>query len=107
MTRPQIGIVGGGLAGLSAAIACGDAGAQVTLFESRPRLGGATWSAQRDGLWIDNGQHIFLRCCESYIAFLQRLGAMDRVTIQDRLEIPVLMPGRKTVYLRRGKLIAN
>ena len=106
MTRPQIGIVGGGLAGLSAAIACGDAGAQVTLFEARPRLGGATWSSERDGLWIDNGQHVFLRCCESYIAFLRRLGVMDLVTIQDRLDIPVLMPGRGVARLRRGALPA-
>jgi squalene-associated FAD-dependent desaturase len=106
MTRPQIGIVGGGLAGLSAAIACGDAGAQVTLFEARTRLGGATWSSARDGLWIDNGQHVFLRCCESYIAFLHRLGAMDLVTIQDRLDIPVLMPGRGVARLRCGVLPA-
>jgi squalene-associated FAD-dependent desaturase len=106
MTHPQIGIVGGGLAGLSAAIACGDAGAQVTLFEARTRLGGATWSSERDGLWIDNGQHVFLRCCESYIAFLRRLGAMDLVTIQDRLDIPVLMPGRGVARLRRGALPA-
>jgi len=106
MTRPQIGVVGGGLAGLSAAIACGDAGARVTLFEARTRLGGATWSSERDGLWIDNGQHVFLRCCESYIAFLRRLGAMHLVTIQDRLDIPVLMPGRGTARLRRGALPA-
>ncbi len=106
MTRPQIGIVGGGLAGLSAAIACGDAGAQVTLFEARTRLGGATWSSERDGLWIDNGQHVFLRCCESYIAFLRRLGVMHLVTIQDRLDIPVLMPGRGMARLRRGALPA-
>jgi len=106
MMRPQIGVVGGGLAGLSAAIACGDAGAQVTLFEARTRLGGATWSSERDGLWIDNGQHVFLRCCESYIAFLRRLGVMDLVTIQDRLDIPVLMPGRKMARLRRGALPA-
>jgi squalene-associated FAD-dependent desaturase len=106
MTRPQIGIVGGGLAGLSAAIACGDAGAQVTLFEARPRLGGATWSSERSGLWIDNGQHVFLRCCESYIAFLRRLGVMDLVSIQDRLDIPVLMPGRGIARLRRGALPA-
>ncbi len=106
MTRPQIGIVGGGLAGLSGAIACGDAGARVTLFEARTRLGGATWSSQRDGLWIDNGQHVFLRCCESYIAFLRRLGVMDLVTIQDRLDIPVLMPGRGIARLRRGTLPA-
>jgi predicted NAD/FAD-binding protein len=106
MKHPQIGIVGGGLAGLSAAIACGDAGAQVTLFEARTRLGGATWSSERDGLWIDNGQHVFLRCCESYIAFLRRLDAMDLVTIQDRLDIPVLMPGRGVARLRRGALPA-
>jgi len=106
MTSPQIGIVGGGLAGLSAAIACGDAGAQTTLFEARTRLGGATWSSERDGLWIDNGQHVFLRCCESYIAFLRRLGAMDLVTIQDRLDIPVLMPDRAMARLRRGALPA-
>ena len=106
MTRPQIGIVGGGLAGLSAAIACGDAGAQITLFEARTRLGGATWSSQRDGLWIDNGQHVFLRCCESYIAFLRRLDVMDLVTIQNRLDIPVLMPGRGMARLRRGALPA-
>ncbi len=106
MTRPQIGIVGGGLAGLSAAIACGDAGAQVTLFEARTRLGGATWSSERDGLWIDNGQHVFLRCCTSYIAFLQRLGVMHLVTLQDRLDIPVLMPGRGMARLRRGALPA-
>jgi len=106
MTRPQIGIVGGGLAGLSAAIACGDAGAQVTLFEARTRLGGATWSSERDGLWIDNGQHVFLRCCESYLAFLRRLDVMHLVTLQDRLDIPVLMPGRRRVRLRCGALPA-
>jgi squalene-associated FAD-dependent desaturase len=106
MTRPKIGIVGGGLAGLSAAVACGDAGAQVTLFEGRTRLGGATWSTQRDGLWIDNGQHVFLRCCHSYIGFLRRLGVMDHVDIQPRLEIPVLMPGRKPTVLKRGNLPA-
>jgi len=106
MTPPQIGVVGGGLAGLSAAIACADAGAQVTLFEARTRLGGATWSSERDGLWIDNGQHVFLRCCEHYIAFLRRLGALELVAIQDRLDIPVLMPGRGVARLRRGALPA-
>ncbi len=106
MTPPQIGIVGGGLAGLSAAIACGDAGARVTLFEARPRLGGATWSSERDGLWLDNGQHVFLRCCEHYLAFLRRLDALHLVTLQERLDIPVLMPGRAPARLRRGALPA-
>ena len=99
---PLIGVVGGGLSGLSAAIACADAGADVTLFESRLRLGGATWSTQRDGLWLDSGVHVFLRCCEVYRAFLRRLGVEDLVEIQTRLDIPVLRPGRRPAHLRRN-----
>ena len=45
--EPRIVVVGGGLAGLSAGIACADGGAQVTLLEARPRLGGATFSFRR------------------------------------------------------------
>jgi squalene-associated FAD-dependent desaturase len=103
---PRIAVVGGGLAGLAAGIACGDAGAQVTLFEARPRLGGATWSTELQGLRVDNGQHVFLRCCTEYIGFLERVGALGRAVIQPRLEIPVLSPGRKTSFLRRAPLPA-
>src|ERR1041384_4134222 len=83
-------VVGGGLAGIAAALECADAGAPVTLLEARPRLGGATFSVEKDGLWLDNGQHVFLRCCTSYRKFVERIGAMDEVHLQPRLEIPVL-----------------
>lgn len=102
MSQPQVAVVGGGLAGLSAAVACADAGSCVTLFESRTRLGGATWSVQRDGLWLDNGQHVFLRCCDAYLAFLRRLGVEGDVSIQERLAIPVLMPDRAPATLQRS-----
>ena len=46
-------VVGGGLAGLAAALELLDAGAQVTLYEARSRLGGATFSFERNGLWLD------------------------------------------------------
>src|SRR5262249_38093136 len=103
---PRIAVVGGGLAGLAAGIRCADRGAEVTLFEARPRLGGATWSTELQGLRVDNGQHVFLRCCTEYIGFLERLGVLDRTVIQPRLEIPVLSPGRKTSFLRRAPLPA-
>jgi phytoene dehydrogenase-like protein len=67
-------VVGGGLAGIAAALAAADAGAEVTLLEGRPRLGGATFSFQRDGLELDNGQHVYLRCCGAYQSLLERLG---------------------------------
>jgi squalene-associated FAD-dependent desaturase len=90
---PRVVVVGGGLAGLAAAIGCADGGAEVTLLEGRPRLGGATWSFERNGLHFDNGQHVYMRCCTAYRRFLDRIGSAADAPIQDRLAIPVLKPG--------------
>ena len=106
MSETRVVVVGGGLAGLAAGVACADAGARVTLLEARPRLGGATWSTTLQGLVVDNGQHVFLRCCNEYLDFLGRLGALQRVTLQRRLEVPVLRPGAGTAWLRRNALPA-
>jgi squalene-associated FAD-dependent desaturase len=106
MSAPRIVVVGGGLAGLAAALRCADAGASVTLLERRPRLGGATWSFARRGLWFDNGQHVFLRCCTAYQAFLARIGAEGGVHLQDRLAVPVVAPGGRRAWLRRHPLPA-
>ncbi len=109
--RRHVIVVGGGLAGLSAAIRAADAGWQVTLVESRPRLGGATHSFTRevDGapLHLDNGQHVFLRCCTAYRQFLRRLGVEQQTVLQSRLDVPVVEPvtGR-TARLRRDRLPA-
>jgi squalene-associated FAD-dependent desaturase len=103
---PRVAVVGGGLAGLSAAVACADAGARVALFESRPRLGGATWSFERGGLRIDNGTHVFLRCCTAYRGFLERIGSAGHVELQPRLAVPVLAPGGRVGWLGRGRLPA-
>ncbi len=89
----RIAVVGGGLAGISAALACADSGATVTLFEKRARLGGLTWSFSHDGLSMDNGQHVFLRCCTAYIDFLDRIGSAGDVELQQRLDVTVLSPG--------------
>src|SRR5437763_1298154 len=102
----RVAIVGGGLAGITAALDCAAGGAEVSLLEVRPRLGGAAYSFERDGLRLDNGQHVFLRCCVAYRALLGRLGSERRVHIQPRLEIPVLKPGSAPVVLRRSSLPA-
>ncbi len=100
----RIVVVGGGLAGIAAALECADAGSSVTLLEARPRLGGATFSVEKEGLWLDNGQHVFLRCCTAYRELVRRLGVEADVVLQPRLEIPVLAPGGRAASLRRNGL---
>jgi hydroxysqualene dehydroxylase len=102
----RVVVIGGGLAGITAALDCASAGARVSLVEVRRRLGGAAYSFEREGLEMDNGQHVFLRCCLAYRGLLARLGSEARVSVQPRLEIPVLKPGSPTVRLRRGRLPA-
>ena len=96
-------VVGGGLAGITAAIALREAGSRVTLLESRPRLGGATCSFTRGGLVVDNGQHVFLGCCTAYRELIDRLGMTGSVSLQDRFDVMVLGPHGQA-RLRRTRL---
>ena len=99
----QVVVIGGGLAGITAAIALREAGNRVTLLESRPRLGGATCSFTRGGLVVDNGQHVFLGCCTAYRELIARLGMTGSVTLQDRFDVAVLGPHGQA-RLRRTRL---
>jgi squalene-associated FAD-dependent desaturase len=100
-------VIGGGLAGITAALRCADAGRRVTLLEARPYLGGLTYSFRRGELDVDNGQHVFLRCCTAYRSLLERLGVTDKVHLQPRLEIPVRSSAlRRPARLRRNGLPA-
>ncbi|MFD4031855.1 hydroxysqualene dehydroxylase HpnE [Streptomyces sp. NPDC058637] len=87
-------VVGGGLAGVTTALRLADAGLDVTLLEGRPRLGGLAFSFRRGELSVDNGQHVFLRCCTGYRWFLDRVGGTGLAPLQERLDVPVLDVGR-------------
>jgi hydroxysqualene dehydroxylase len=88
----NVAVVGGGLAGLAAALELVDAGADVTLYETRPTLGGAVQTLpERDGdpqPPPDNGQHIALGCFTEYLAFLARIGESGSY-LRTRLDLPV------------------
>src|SRR2546426_5649597 len=79
----RVTVVGGGLAGLSAALELVDAGHDVTLLEARPTLGGKVQTLpERDGdpdPPPDNGQHIALGCFTDYLNFLKRIGSAGDV----------------------------
>ncbi len=100
----RVVVIGGGLAGITAAIALAESGADVTLLEARPRLGGATCSFQRDGLIVDTGQHVFLGCCSAYRGLLAKLGMTEHAPLQDRFDVTVLAPGRSAGQPRRARL---
>jgi zeta-carotene desaturase len=98
-------VIGGGLAGLSAAAALGSTGATVELFETRPFLGGrATSYSLPDSEVIDNCQHILLRCCVNLLDFYRRLAVEDKVHFFS--EIPFMEPGGRISIFKRGLLPA-
>jgi protoporphyrinogen oxidase len=97
----KVVVIGGGLAGITAAIALANAKHEVTLLEAKPRLGGATMSFNRDGLVIDTGQHVFLRCCTAYRGLLDRLGVAAHAPLQPRFDVTVVSPGKRAVLKRR------
>jgi squalene-associated FAD-dependent desaturase len=100
-------VVGGGLAGLSAALDLVDEGHEVTLLEARPTLGGAVQTLpEREGdpdPPPDNGQHVALGCCEAYLAFLQRVGQSGSVERRP-LALPVIDEDGSTAVIGAGAL---
>jgi squalene-associated FAD-dependent desaturase len=91
-------VVGGGLAGLSAACALADAGYQVRLLEKRRYLGGRASSYEHPGTGevIDNCQHVLLGNCVNLINLYQRLGVSDAIRWFDRLTF-VEPGGRRSI----------
>src|SRR5271157_6004302 len=86
MSSKSVIVIGGGLAGLSAAIALAESGYRVRLFEKRPFLGGrATSYVLPTGEHVDNCQHVTLGCCTNLDDFYRRVGAAGKVCFFDRL----------------------
>jgi zeta-carotene desaturase len=87
---PQnVGIVGGGIAGLSAACALADSGFQVTVFERRPFVGGRASSYEHPatGETVDNCQHVLFGNCTNLLDFYRRIGVADKVRWFERLTL--------------------
>ena len=99
-------MVGGGLAGISAAVRLADAGVRVELLETRKRLGGRAGSFvdPRSGLEIDNCQHVTMGCCVAYRALLDRLGMGGALAWHDTQWW--VEPGGRTSEVRLGSLPA-
>jgi len=83
----RVAVLGGGVAGLAAAVALHQAGRHVTLIEARNRLGGraTSFTDPATGAVLDNCQHVVLGCCTNLLDLYQRLGVADKIEWHDRM----------------------
>lgn len=98
MTIWDAAIVGGGLAGLSAALRLSEEGARVVVLETRRKLGGraTSFTDPRTGETLDNCQHVAMGCCANYLDFCERVGVSGLLRWTDTLHF-VEAGGRESV----------
>lgn len=71
----KLAVVGGGWAGLAAAVRATEAGHAVTLFEMAGQWGGRARGVEVDGRALDNGQHILIGAYRHTLALMRTVGA--------------------------------
>ena len=99
-------VVGGGVAGMSAACALAEAGFAVQLIERRGYLGGRASSYLHPGVneVIDNCQHVLFGCCTNLMGFYRRIGVADRIHWTS--EMTMIEPGGRRSQLGPSSLPA-
>ncbi|MGE5757821.1 MAG: hydroxysqualene dehydroxylase HpnE [Sideroxydans sp.] len=82
----KVGIVGGGYAGMAAAVELAAHGIPVTVFESARQLGGRARGVPHNGTQLDNGQHLLLGCYRETLRLIELVGGDIG---QDFLRLPL------------------
>ncbi|MGH7739058.1 MAG: hydroxysqualene dehydroxylase HpnE [bacterium] len=100
---PRVLVVGGGYAGVAAATALAEAGAQVDLLESRGFLGGRVYStvpSENFPAPVDNGPHLLMGCYRETFKLFKRLGLGENFHWIDPLNLTWIAPGGSQTSLR-------
>lgn len=106
-SRPRVVVVGGGWAGLSAAVSLAHHSTPPILIESARQLGGRARAVRFGPFHVDNGQHVLLGAFESVLQMLATLGVSE-ASVFRRQSLRLLLLGRdgKRIELRTGRLPA-
>jgi len=100
--EPDVVVVGGGFAGLSAATSLAARGARVLVLEARPSLGGraSSFTDPATGEAVDNGQHLLAGAYLETFEFLGRIDGMRGVRMQTGLELDIVdVDGNRTRFV--------
>jgi protoporphyrinogen/coproporphyrinogen III oxidase len=98
-------VIGGGIAGMAAAYELKKAGLQVTVFESRDRVGGRIWTVRKGDFVMDLGTAVYLGTYREAVAMIHEVGLSSEF-----VETPVIfgMPRQgKQHYLDLAKPIRS
>jgi squalene-associated FAD-dependent desaturase len=86
----RVAVVGGGWAGLAAAVTLAQSGRSVTVFEQARTLGGRARRVERDGLALDNGQHVLAGAYRQTLELIATVhGATRAATLLRRLPLTI------------------
>ena len=91
MSRLPVAIIGGGVAGISAALRLADSGVQTILFERSDKLGGRIRSFFDSdfGIELDMGAHIISGGYKDFLALLRELKTADDLQWIEPLHLPM------------------
>ena len=97
----SVAVIGGGWAGLAAAVEAAHTGHHVTLFEMAPQLGGRARRVNVDGFELDNGQHILIGAYTETLSLLRRVG-VDAAQAFLRTPLSLVGPDQQGLVLPAG-----
>ncbi len=96
-------IIGGGYAGMAAAVALADSGIKVTVFESALQLGGRARGVNYQDTALDNGQHLLLGCYRQTLHMIEKVGGNIE---KDFLRLPLQLDLHREFSLKAPDLPA-
>lgn len=101
MPAKQVAVIGGGWAGLAAAVQATRRGHQVTLYEMAPQLGGRARTVDFGDAVLDNGQHILIGAYAQTLSLMRFVGVeLDRALL--RMPLSVVYPDGSGLRLKAG-----
>ncbi|MEQ1526853.1 MAG: hydroxysqualene dehydroxylase HpnE, partial [Gallionella sp.] len=99
----NVGVIGGGYAGMAAAVALAQRGIAVTVFESAKQLGGRARGVTYNHTQLDNGQHLLLGCYHETLRLIKLIGGNIE---QDFLRLPLQLELHRQFSLKAPRLPA-